>query len=100
VTHKLILLVESLCVSAVDAMENFLEGVFTLWDRDEVHVVGHQAIRDDSKEEFAATLRELLEILLPVGLVAEDLQSPDASLSYVVRHSRHDDACCSWHCCL
>src|ERR1051326_2567721 len=96
-TAKPILTVEPDRKQAMTSMEGLPDGVFAFRDRNEVHVIGHQAVGANIQTEPTTGLNEQVDIEVSVAFVAEDIETSDPSLSDVVREPRKHNPSDSWH---
>jgi hypothetical protein len=84
--------VEPLGIYSMSTMEYAVKGVDAFGHGHIVHMIGHQAIGKHLKVELLATLAKHLKVLETIGRLAKDLETPNASLSHMVRRPRHDNA--------
>src|SRR6516165_51984 len=89
--------VDHACVAAMDLADGESQSVGRLWDRDQMDMVRHQAVRQDLDLVSAAPLPHKLQVTLII-LVANERRLPTVStLSDVVGQARCDDTCQSGH---
>jgi hypothetical protein len=71
VTHKTILLVETLRVGAVCSMKYALNGIRLFRNRNEVDVICHQTVATQAKRELMTAFLKQLYIVQTVGFISK-----------------------------
>ena len=66
--------------------------IFVRWHGDDVHMVGHQAVRPDFGMGLLGSLGQQIEIKRIVAVFKECAFTPIAALGYVVRNARKDES--------
>ena len=64
--------------------------IFVRWHRDDVHMIGHQAVGPNLGMGLLGSLREQIEIERIVAVLKECASTPIATLGYVVRNAGKD----------
>jgi hypothetical protein len=88
VTCQLVLQIEQSGIHAMTPMKGLTDRVLPFRNCNDMDMVGHQAVRADSKTRSLATSFQKTDVELAVRLIAKHVESTDSSLGNVERNSR------------